>query len=81
MQDYIVQTQHARTRFLFMYVAPSERMMNEWMDDLHSTRAAVQQMKETSQPTESQAKKKDWVQHEIHTKFHLYPSILLMHFI
>ena len=29
MQDYIVQTQHARTRFLFMYVAPSERMMNE----------------------------------------------------
>ena len=58
MQDYIVQTQHARTRFLFMYVAPSERMMNEWMDDLHSTRAAVQQMKETSQPTESQAKKR-----------------------
>ena len=47
-----------RTRFLFMYVAPSERMMNEWMDDLHSTRAAVQQMKETSQPTESQAKKR-----------------------
>ena len=30
MQDYIVQTQHARTRFLFIYVAPSERMMNEW---------------------------------------------------
>jgi hypothetical protein len=34
MQDYIVQTQHVRTRFfiyLFMYVAPSERMnLNEW---------------------------------------------------